>query len=165
MRKIWIIVLIAVCFFFPTLENLVYADEVSGAESVLAEYCEAVNCSDISNYINLFTEDHQIQMKEYLEIYPDASFFQEEGITVEEAIELSDQALMESTNISEDVLSMYKEYKAYYVEILGNLGYDNDNYTFKVFVIVKEKDEWKILNILTPNISRLYEEGVAFFLR
>lgn len=72
---------------------------------------------------------------------------------------------MKSTNVSEEDLKKYEKYKAYYVEISGDLKYDEDNRVFKVFIIVKENNVWKISNILTPIISQIYEEGVAFYSR
>lgn len=144
--------------------NNVFAEDVLGnePEDILMEYCEFINGSDVDGYISLFTEDHQVTMKDFVEENSDETFFQESNVSIQDFIELSDEELKISLEMIPVELSKYDECKAYYVHLSGDFEYADKDDTFKVFLIVQENDEWSISNIYTPVIYNLYKEGVSF---
>jgi len=142
-----------------TEEQIQYLSDldINPAVSLIYSYVDAVNIKDIDGYISLFTKWNQEQMRLFVEFNSKSDFFQESRIdlvNIKELVESKDLA----TNISAEC-EMYEDVVVFCTEeniILADDATVNslleNNYNYRVYVVVKENGEWKIERGSTPAI-------------
>lgn len=138
---------------------------------IINSYIDAINDKDIDNYIALFTQDNQIEMRSYLSEYGKEDFFQEHHIELTNISKLSKQVGEYSSNLSIDELSKFSDTEIYYSEMKvqvekGN-GNENDDildngYTYRNFIVVNENGNWKISRVSSPDLLIISDAKESF---
>ena len=145
---------------FAMDENMAPTESVTliGGEALIYDYATAINDGNISNYILLFTEMNRIQMSDYVSAHGSNDFSFEENVEIKNVSELSAETGMRSAGISPQEASAYDDITIYYVELcIGENQIEN-----KVFVLVKENQDWRIHRISTPDFLTIVEAGEGF---
>ena len=135
-----------------TDENLLHED----LELLIYKYASTICSGDVSSYIELFTDENQRNMNEYLYEFGQNDFFREKSVEVMQLAKLSTDTGILSAGLSPTEISNYENIIVYYAELLIDRNMEH-----KAFVLVKEDDKWKILRVSTPDLRPIV--GTADF--
>ena len=127
-------------------------------QSLVYEYAETVSNADVDKYIDLFTEDNQSSMLEYVNEFGTEEFFREESIEITNLTALSTDTGRKSAGLSQDELSEYENIVVYYAELI----IDDTQKEYKTFILVDEDGGWKILRVSTPDLRVISESEESF---
>lgn len=126
----------------------------------------AINNNDIDTYIALFTSNNRAEMNAYIEQNTELQFFRESGLSLKEYVELSDETGRLASNISQEELAQYAEFKYIYFRMemteSSSYNFNSNDSGYRIAVLVKENDEWKILRVSTPDVSTIIEQKQGF---
>lgn len=142
------------------------------AESLIYKVIEAENQLEAETYIDLFTEENQNEMEEYVVQYGEDEFFKEDSVNLIKLKKLSDEVGKMSAQITMEELQNYDYFLFYYAELnikfnaekVEKLEKENhdifeDGICYRVYVLVQEKGQWKVMRISTPNMGLIEEAG------
>lgn len=133
-------------------------EDDEAAEGLISEFVQTTNSNNVEDYIELFTQWNQIEMRKYVSENGKESFSQEQ-IELKNIKKLSAEVGYRSAGITAEELSAYEDLAVFYVEtqvaFTDEALYDisDEGYAYKVFVIVKEDGEWKIERVSVPDFD------------
>lgn len=175
-KKLFSIVGVVLCLFLTfSISSTVFvatidtSSDVDNTKILVDKFVEAINNNDVDTYISLFTKDNQEEMMSFTKINGKDNFFQENNIELSKIKKLSDT--VGKTIISNEENSKYSDIVVYYTEtnmkVKNGNGINNDDildngYAYRVFVIVKENGDWKIVRVSSPDLKTIINAKEGF---
>jgi hypothetical protein len=121
----------------------------------------------------LFTEDNQRYINADIRDHGKVGRFHEESVKVINSAKLSDELVgsRAGAGLTYDETSKYRDIVVYYTELLIEMKDEFTNekldildsgYAYRLFIMVKENGDWKILRVSSPDVRGIVEAGEGF---
>ena len=133
---------------------------------IIENVVQAMNDKNVSKYIDLFDENNQISMNQYLLENGSDDFFQAEETTILDIKELSYETGLDAAKITKDELMEFADIRVIYVkeQVRAKLDSDvlKDGIDYKAYVIGTENGMRKILRISGADVDSIINNEENF---
>lgn len=134
--------------------NVYATSETNDPGHLIETYAECINNNDVETYISLFASNKRDEMKEFINLYSEESFFVEDTCDIIKIEKNTTDSFVEEMEVYSDVCTYTVVYNVHFRnDIDRDTCFLQEGINVSTFILVYENQNWFIERISENNVS------------